>query len=130
MTLHVRRYLCITLLAVSVPTLVACHPPVTIVTPAGKTAYTQDQIVVRINELENVAIQAAGSASLPLPIAKRIVQFTVGADQTIKASKAGWQAAVATAWKELKEYLPPTSNPAVATAIAAVDIVLASLGGN
>lgn len=112
----------------------ACHAPVTIVTPAGKAAYTKDQIVVRINELENTAIQAAGTGGLPMAQAKTIVRFTVSADKAIKASAKGWAAAVTSLWTDAKKAFatatPPITNPAVNAAIGAVDLVLASLGGN
>ena len=110
--------------------LSACSRPSTIVTPAGQVAFTKDQIVVRINELENVAIQAAGTGGLPMPTAKIIVKFCVGGDQIIQASASGWQAALAQAWATAKPLIPPTTNAAVVAAISAVDVALATLGGN
>jgi hypothetical protein len=110
----------------------ACHPPPTIVTPAGKVAYTKDEVVVRVNELENTVIEAAHTGGLPRAQAKVIVRFTVSADRAIKAPT--WIAAVTSLWGDTKKALatmtPPITNPAVNTAIASVDIVLAALGGH
>lgn len=107
----------------------ACHAPVSVQTPAGKTAYTADQIVVRVNELENAAIQANSTGGLPVATTRTIVEFCVGADQTLKATPAGWQATVSTAWAAAKVKIGTVSNPAVAAALSSVDVVLATLGG-
>lgn len=118
-----KRLLFVLLLATA-----ACHPPVSIQTPAGKAAYTADQIVTRINELENAAIQANSTGGLPTETTRVIVEFCVSADATLKTTPQGWQAAVSTAWAQAKGKLPAISNPAVAAAIASVDVLLASAG--
>ena len=116
------------ILVLVLATLPACAPPPTVVTQAGKTAFTADQIVVRVNELENAAIQANSTGGLPVATTRIIVEFCVSADKTLKATPAGWQATVATAWKQAKAKIPPQTNAAVQSAISAVDVVLASLG--
>jgi hypothetical protein len=129
---HVQRFAPFVLLLV----LVACAP-VSIQTPQGKQAYTADQIVIRLNELQNAAIQAnslmdpkTGLPGLPTPTTRIIVQFVVSSDKTLKDLPAGWQQTVATAWAETKRQLPIITNPAVSVAIGSVDVVLAALGGS
>lgn len=107
----------------------ACAPP-SIQTPAGKTAYTADQIVLRVNELENAAIQANATGGLDVRTTKTLVEFAVAADQTLKVTPAGWQTTVGTAWAQAKRSLPPITNAAVSAAMSGVDLVLAAFGGN
>jgi hypothetical protein len=106
----------------------ACSPPASIQTPQGKAAYTADQIVIRVNELQAAAIQAEANKGIDTATARIIVQFAVSADKTLKEVPAGWQAAVAKAWAETKAKLPVITNPAVSSAISSVDVVLASFG--
>lgn len=104
----------------------ACHTPVSVQTPAGQVAYTADQIVLRVNELQTAAIQAQATGGLSEATTRRIVQFAVAADKTLKDTPAGWQVTVATAWKETKAALPAITDPAVAAAMGSVDVVLAA----
>ncbi len=110
----------------------ACAPPPTVVTQAGKTAYTADQVVVRVNELMNAAIAANAAVPPVLTTAatRTIVQFCVAADKTLAQAPAGWPQTVGTAWAQTKARLPVITNPAISAAINAVDVVLAATGGN
>lgn len=110
-------------------TLPACHAPVTIVTEPGKIAYTADQIAVRVNELQNAAIQAEASGGMRTADTRLVVEFAVSANRTLRATPAGWQTTVATAWAETKKKLPAQTNPAIVAALGAVDVVLAAYGG-
>lgn len=103
---------------------VACHAPVTITTPQGKAAYTADQIVVRVNELQNAAIKAEAGGALPTATTRTIVEFAVAADKTLAATPAGGAATVAVAWQQTKLKLAGVSNPAILAAMSAVDVVL------
>lgn len=107
--------------------LVACSRPTTIVTPQGKAAYTADQIVLRINNLQNAAIQAEQTGGLSTDTTRTIVEFAVSADRTLKSVPSGWQQTVSAAWAETKKKLPPITNPALLAAIDSVDLVLAAL---
>lgn len=113
------------LLLLGTPLATGCHPPATIVTDPGKRAYTADQVVVRVNELQNAAIAANANGSLPEATTRTIVEFCVSADQTLAATPQGWQATLTAAWAETKAKLPPITNPAITAAISAVDVVLA-----
>lgn len=107
----------------------ACVPPASIQTPAGHVAYTADQIVLRVNELQNAAIQANAAGALPDATTRLIVQFAVAADTTLAATPAGWQQTLITAWAAVKAQLPATLNTSVGVAVGAIDVVLATIGG-
>lgn len=101
--------------------------PVTVQTPAGRTAYTADQIALRVNELENAAIQANATGALPVATTRTLVEFAVSADQTLAATPTGWLATVTTAWNAAKAKIGAVSNPALVAAMGAVDAVLGGL---
>lgn len=108
-------------------TAVACTPPSTIQTPQGQAAYRADQVVVRLNELQNVAITANQQGQLPTATTRVIVQFVVTADRALAASPQGWQAIVKQGWAALVQELPPINNPSVIAALTAVQVVVQSL---
>ena len=118
------------LVLIAILSTTACHPPITIVTPAGKAAYTADQIVLRVNELGKAAIAANAQGALDVQTTRIIVQFAEAADKILKALPLGWQATLAAAWKEAKQQLPMTAlGPLVLAAVQAVDVVIATLTG-
>lgn len=110
-------------------TFTACTPPVTVVTPQGVTAYKSDQIVVRVNELMNasIAANAAVPPGLDTNTTRIIVRWCVTADQTLAATPTGWQATLQAGWTATKTTLPPITNPVIAAAMSAVDLVLAGI---
>ena len=110
----------------SVPACV--HQPPTIITPQGHVAFTADQIVQRVNELQNAAIAAEANQALPTKTARLIVTFCVDADKTLAATPQGWQKTVATAWAQVKSDVGVIPNATIAAAMNAVDAALASLG--
>jgi hypothetical protein len=108
--------------------MVGCvHSPVTVVTPQGQAAFTADQVVVRVNELENAAIAADKNGSLNDNTAFIIVNFTVDADKVLAATPDGWQAQVKALYKVLIEKLPPITNPAVQAALNVVGAAINTL---
>jgi hypothetical protein len=112
--------------------LAACHVPTSVVTPQGKAAYSADQVVIRVGELQSAAIQAQASGALPITTTRLIVQWCVNANTTLKQVPNGWQQTLTTAWTQTKSQIPATdlSNSAIAAAVSGVDVVLAALGGN
>ncbi len=109
--------------------LTGCHAPVTITTPQGHAAYTADQVVVRVNELQNAAIaaNAATPPALSTTTTRVIVQFAVATDTTLAQVPAGWQATVRTAWATAKAQLTGITNPLITALMAAVDAVLGGI---
>lgn len=121
----------------------ACvHASTSVTTPQGKTAYTADQIVMRVGELQSAAIQAnATQVSLANGTIRPalsdsttwiIVQWCVNANMILKATPNGWQQTLTAAWDKAKTQIPAAdlNNTAIAAAIAGVDVVLAALVGN
>lgn len=114
-------------LSVAGACLMACAPkPVTITTPAGATAFTADQAVVRVNELMNAAIQANTSGALDTPTTRIIVTFAVDADTVLSKTPTGWQATVKSAWA-LAQPKIHTTNPTITLALAAADAAIQGL---
>lgn len=107
----------------------ACHPPITIVTPAGKAAFVADRVLQRIEELEKAAIAANAANVLDIKTTRLIVVFARDAAQTLKAVPQGWQATLVTAWRQAKTALPASMTPTVQTAVSLVDTVIATLVG-
>ncbi len=107
----------------------ACHAPVTVTTPQGKIAYTADQVVLRVNELENAAIQAQATNAIPVQTARTIVEWCVSADKTLASTPNGWPVILQTGWMEVKGKVGLIANPAIVAAMGAVDVVLATQAG-
>ena len=123
------RYITFALALLSPVALTQCATPVSVQTPAGKTAYTADQIVKRVDELQNATIQANQSKAIPDATAVMIVKFCVSAAQTLKATPAGWQQTVIVAWGELKKALLTTDAAKLSVYLSTVDLAIASLIG-
>lgn len=105
----------------------ACAPKPLTLTPAGQTAFTADQAVVRVNELMNAAIQANASGALDTPTTRIIVSFAVDADAVLAKTPDGWKATIKAAWAQAKPTLSAIpANSTVALALAAAD---AAIGG-
>jgi len=109
-------------LALLVP---ACAPKPINLTPAGQTAFTADQAVVRVNELMNAAIQANAAGALDTPTTRVIVTFAVDADTVLAKTPDGWKATVKASWALAKPKIT-TTNSTLLLAIAAAD---AAIGG-
>jgi hypothetical protein len=114
--------------------VLACHPPASVVTPQGKSAYTADQVVVRVGELEKAAIQANatvvdGKPSLDEASTRLIVQTCVSIAQTLKTVPDGWQAVVKQSWASFKVQAPPTlfTHPTIGVLLTTVDALIKGL---
>jgi hypothetical protein len=114
--------------------LAACHAPVTVVTPQGKTAYTADQVVVRVRELQNAAIQANatlvnGQPGLDTATTRIVVQTCVSLAQTLAATPTGWPATIKTAWASFRVQAPQLflGTTPVALLVQSLDVVIAAL---
>jgi len=105
----------------------ACDRPVTITTPEGKAAYTANEILKRVQNLQNATIEAAASGGLSTNSARVIITFTVESAKVLDATPTGWGGIIATAWNAAKKQLPATvlTNPVIQAAAIAVDVALA-----
>jgi hypothetical protein len=105
----------------------ACAKAPPNLTPVGLHSYTADQVAVRVAEVQNAAIAAEASGALPTATTRIIVQFAVVAADTLKAVPNGWPQTIATAWTAAKQQIGPMTNPLVATAMGALDVVIAGI---
>lgn len=126
MTAHVTR---ISIIAVVLALLYACHAPVTVTTPQGKQSYTADQVVIRIGELQNAAIQANATGGLDTATTRQIVTYCVSTAKTLKETPQGWIATVQAGWNAFKPTLPVkvTADPSFAVLISSLDVLMAGL---
>ncbi len=102
----------------------SCAPrPATIVTAPGKAAFAADQIVLRVNELQQAAIDANSRGILDLGTTRIIVNWSINADVVLKTVPAGWKETILASWKVAKQDIH-TTNSVIQSAMAAVDAVL------
>ncbi len=113
-------------MACSTLALPACQRPVTIVTPQGQIAYTADQIVLRVSELQNLAVHLNTSGVLDIGTTRTIMQWSINAATVLKTLPNGWRVTLQQSWIVAKMEIK-TTNPAVQSAMAAVDAVLGGI---
>jgi hypothetical protein len=106
--------------------VISCYPPNVTVEPDARAAYTADQVVIRINRLQNVAIEAQKGGALSTDDTRIIVEFALSANTTLKSVPDGWQKTVMVAWQETKKKLSMVANQSVLAAMDSVDIILAT----
>lgn len=106
-------------------TLAGCAPK-TITTAPGQIAFTADQVVVRVNELQNAAIQANTNKALDDATTRVIVNWAIAADTTLKTTPSGWQATLKSGWLAVKPQIP-VNNPTLAITVGAVDALIGGL---
>ena len=117
---RLRIFLVLVLLMGSVPVLPACNPPVTVVTPAGQAAYTANEVLRRVERLQDAALAAHKNGTLPLDTTRAVVFATVNIAEIADAATQGWQALARQAWTQAKNdlaVLRPGGELAVAAAV-------------
>jgi hypothetical protein len=120
-----KRLLLLLCLALT-PVTLACHPPSTIVTEPGRIAFSADNILVRVKEVEQAAVQANQTGALDNAQTRVIVEYAVAAKNVLTATPTGWQMTVKALWREALTHLT-TTNPTVQLAVTALTGVLNSL---
>jgi hypothetical protein len=112
-------------LALGTLTLFACAPmPPTIVTPEGARAFQADELLRPVENLEDAAIAAYRSGSLPQADARAIVLLTREIAVVADAAEEGWRAAVLKAWQEAKRELPTLTTGRWSSYVTAIEAVL------
>lgn len=120
-------------LFVLVALTVACGPKTISDSPRGNAALKADAVVIRVNELQAVVIQACGPAmtcapgTLSTDLARAIVQTCIDVRTTAKAVPDGWQASVKVAWTQAKPRFASVTNVAIQAGISAVDAIIGGL---
>lgn len=89
---------------------VACAP--TTIPPELKPSYTANEVLMRVQELQNtvIGLYDAKPRGITKDSADVIVRFTVSAATIIQGSLAGWQQTVKAAWSALKLQYAPTDT--------------------
>ncbi len=107
-----------------------CAPlPPTIVTPQGQRAFVADQVLQRVEELENAAMAAYRSGDIPRNQARAVVRATIEMAELTDAAREGWQAVVMKAWQDAKAGIPALRTGRLAAYAAALDAVFFGPGG-
>ena len=111
----------------------ACPHNVTPENPAAAAAIKADAVVIRVNELQAVVIQACGPGpecqpnSLPTNAAREIVKACIDLRSLLKPPLAtDWRTLVKNAWA-LKKPSISSNDPIIQSAIAGVDTIIGGL---
>lgn len=112
----------------AVPMLPGCSTPVSIVTPEGKAAYTANEVLVRVERLQDAAIAAHTNGSLNTDTARAIVFVTVNVFEIADAATHGWHATARQAWMQAKADIPALQSGGQFYVLAAA--VDEALGGS
>lgn len=103
----------------------ACAHPTTITTPQGAAAFTANEILTRVERLQDAAMAAQKNGSLPLDTARAIVFATVSLAEVADAATQGWQAAARQIWVQAKTDIPALrSGGQLALVAATIDEAL------
>lgn len=118
------------LLALVLASTPACLQPPPNLTPQATVAFTADQGVQRLQELENAAIDWASQDQRNVAGARLLVQFCVTSAQALGQAPLGWQATLTTAWHTLQQQpdYPKAPGKALATLLATFDAAVTALG--
>jgi hypothetical protein len=108
--------------------------PSSIVTPQGRAAFQADQVLIRVENVQDAVIaaatpDAAGRVGIEKPTADIIVGFTRDAALTIRQTPNGWLPTVRTAWAAAKTRIPPATLASVQGYIIAIETLLAGAAG-
>lgn len=121
------------LLILAVALLAACVPPPSLQTPEGRAAWSANQLLLRVGELQGAAIEANavnGADGKPLlaeGTTRRIDQVCRAIAESVKAHPSGWQHQVAVLYADLKATMKPEEMARFAIIISSIDIVIATL---
>lgn len=105
------RFMCVMLIVGLSFGFTSCATaPASVVTPAGKAAYSADQVVSAIGIFQDAAISANSSKLISDADTRFIVTFSKSSVATITAAQSGWQAAVITGLSQLNSNLSPSTQ--------------------
>jgi hypothetical protein len=93
--------------------------PASITSPAGKTAYTANEIVKQIGEFQTLVIDLSDKGTIPVASARQIVFWTVASIKTIKATPDGWQATIKVGYTTIRPKI--ADIPAIASWVPIID---------
>jgi len=106
----------------------ACKPtPVLVITEAGKEAWTADQVLERVERLQNAAIALHKAGELPTDTARAIVFATVQIAEFADAAQQDWRAMVRQAWVQARTDIPVLNEERFKVYVSAIDTLLGVL---
>jgi hypothetical protein len=104
-----------------------------VVTDPGRRGYYAAQVLQRVAEVQNIAIQLSATTPPALSVehARIIVQWSVVAAKVLKQADEGWAKVVLASWMEVKAQLPPSvfQNVQIVTLFAVLDSLLQTFAG-
>lgn len=106
----------------------ACTPPPTIVTEPGKRAFSADQVLQRVEELQNFTIATYRAGNVDRQVAEAINFALEQINEFADIETANWRANVIRAWGNAKDSIPALTQGRFAPYSAAIDALL--LGGD
>src|SRR5690242_5250412 len=92
------------------PAISCASAPTSVQTPAGKAAYSADQVVSAIGIFQDAAISANANKLISDADTRLIVTFAKSAVATIVAAQTGWQAGVITGLTQLQNSLSASAQ--------------------
>lgn len=115
------------IIAIALFTFSCASAPTSVVTPAGKAAYSADQVVSAIGIFQDAAISANSNKLISDADTRLIVTFSKGAVATITAAQSGWQSAVTTGLTQLNNSLSPTAKTKYGSYITLIETIIAGI---
>ena len=106
--------------------VVSCAPK-SVVTPEGQRAWTATEVLVRVHELQQAAIQANSDKALSDADAIVVVKFTTSAAATLKQAPVGWPTTVKAGWAQVKANISAAGNKTLSLVFGIIDGVLGGL---
>lgn len=95
--------LAIGLMSATIITTESCGGrPSGIVTPAGKSAYDADKVLVAVERLHDAVMEGWRQKHIPTATASAVVFWADQINEFADASQQGWEAAVRQAWRQAK----------------------------
>lgn len=112
----------------------ACRPPASIQTEPGRQAWYASQVLQRVSEVQNSAIQLNSTTppSLSTNTTRVIVQMCVSSAKVLKEMPNGWAKVVLASFNETKAQIPTAElnkNVTLQTALAVLEGILISFAG-
>jgi hypothetical protein len=105
----------------------ACTPPSGVVTEPGREAFSADQVLERVERLQNAAIAAHKAGQLPTDTARAIVFATVQIAEFADAAQKDWRAMVRQAWVQARTEIPVLKEERFKLYVVAIDTLLGVL---
>lgn len=109
--------------------------PKTITDPAVRAAYTADQLVIRLGELQNATIDATTAQKIDIGTGREIVTWisgdvratppVTGVVAVIQTAPQGWKATVRAGWQTVRPMV--NAAPALQLYVVVIDNLLGGL---